>query len=338
MRPSAYSVFKFLSINNGRLDQPVVIQDLLQRIRDCQDLNEIDLMVQDAAGLARSLGGADIWAYTKALAACGFLMDDRGLTEQAALYLSMAVKQGGNHGREFIDLGPLYWVLGHLQYKLRLNDTASESWRLAIDKLTIQLAMIRDQEGALAIRIRHVLRWMNDHKFSTLEEIFEYYLDWFEGHQMGTFFAQTGNKLKNMLEARQYEEADALIKRLDEYMWWVQNRQEQILIQVRLGMAYWQMGNTGQALERLNHAVSSYKLTHRHQEAMARWMLGICEWQMPVSGEDAAIQWDLAYETFTELLYEANVHNEQEQINFYTDILECMRRLILERHHGAEMF
>ncbi len=331
MRSNIWRIFDYLSPVGGRLEVPPEAAQVFGRAQAGIQMEELEQLVQEALSLTRSQSSG---AYGTTLLKSGLLMEQRGFIERAEVYLRLAVK----NGKDLDDLGALHWILGQIQYQIKLNKSAFRNWARATDIFTIERKVKEGQaEDVLVTHYADRLQWMYDERFCTLEEAYYTYLTYFSGRPTGLYFERLANNLMDLLEDRQYEQAHRLIDRLDAYIHEIHRREEQTLIHVRIGMALWQMGSVYQAVDRFQEAIARYLGTSRHQEAMARWMLGIIQWQVPEMERDAGVEWELACEAFHELEYESDRENLQERKLWYQQTGTQMRRLLEQRLEGASL-
>ncbi len=322
-------VYNFLSPNGGGFNHQQDIVDIFDVIRTTANVNEIDRLAQAAITITRGLPAQ--WAATNVYIDCGLILDERGMLAESAGYLGMATKAG----EQFPDFGAVTWTFGNQQYRLRQNECGYRSLLRASDDFAYRLNLGRNpQNGQMHPLKNHYtgrLAWMEDQLICTVEHAYEVFNPFPPGRMVSAAYKRLADRLSILIRCGQFGEARQVIDQLDAHGLHAPNREEQILAQVRCGMALWQMGNQDLAIRRFLNAAGCYTGTLQHQGALTRWMLGIVEWEDPRLEGDAIAQWERACALTERLERRADERNEQVQRLWYAERIQRMGRMIMRR-------
>ncbi len=334
MNTSASALYKYLSISEGIFGYPPEITGILNRIQESCSLDRIEQLAGEALAQAHGLPG--LWALTEAQVGLGLRLDELQYVDKSAVYLKMAAQAGDR----FSDLGALQWTLGNQQYRLRQNEAARWSWMRAIESFqnARNFAAQNKKMPNLVDFFKDRLEWMRDQQFSTMECAYYDCIYRFDaGRPNSTTFETQAMQLQELVRAGQFGEARLVIDRFDAYGRTISQREEKLLIQVRCGMALWQMGNQDLAIQRLHDVAGCYAGTLQHQEAVTRWMLGIVEWEEPELKGDAISHWERACDLFVRLDQQADRRNQQDRRPWYAENVQRMRRMLMRRIKGRDI-
>jgi tetratricopeptide (TPR) repeat protein len=99
-------------------------------------------------------------------------------------------------------------------------------------------------------------------------------------------------------------------------------------ILVECGLAVYEMENYPQALTYMQAAVDIYH-PRTHRQAVARWLLGVVQWQVEPERPRAPLNWEMSIELFEELSMLEDHQGKKDRSKWYEEQLEIMRRAMV---------
>jgi tetratricopeptide (TPR) repeat protein len=99
-------------------------------------------------------------------------------------------------------------------------------------------------------------------------------------------------------------------------------------ILVECGLAAYEMENYPQALNYLQGAVDLYH-PRTHRQAVARWLLGVVQWQIEPERARAPMNWESSISIFEDLSLQEDRQGKKDRKNWYEQQLEIMRRAMV---------
>jgi tetratricopeptide (TPR) repeat protein len=102
---------------------------------------------------------------------------------------------------------------------------------------------------------------------------------------------------------------------------------EEAEVCLRCGEMYFDLKKVEESIKLLQGAVSGYQ-NHRHNQTVARWVLGIVMWEETDDHKEAIIQWKNCKETYRHL---EDYHRfEREKVEWYQKIISEMDQALEE--------
>jgi len=101
-------------------------------------------------------------------------------------------------------------------------------------------------------------------------------------------------------------------------------------ILVECGMAYYQVKNFSNAGSTLRQAAAGFP-PGSHQQAVARWMAGLAQWQVQSERDSAINNWQQSIKDFEELEQQAARRRNSDLTAWYTERIEVMKLALVHR-------
>gem|GEM_PF-1983331 len=224
-------------------------------------------------------------------------------------------------------LGIARWLLGLALMRSQEYEPAHANWSLArgiFSELARQKLKIQDSDG---------VRWYTDKLdllhldlACTAEEANAWLTMWEPSH-LSSAARLLADEIKNQIKRKQfplaYEIGNQLLKvsrnRLD--------GSETAEAWVLIGLAANQMGAPRLAMDYWLRASTSFAPLS-HGQAVARWMMGVAQWQIPQEVTNATRHWRDAIETFTKLQMQADQVNDADRRDWYKTWTPIMRKAL----------
>jgi tetratricopeptide (TPR) repeat protein len=243
------------------------------------------------------------------------------------------------------------WMLGCVLWVMVENVDAYANWyraRQIFQNIYDQLEKeVRDEgENGLTPEEKEALEnkttWYRDRlrelkvdMICTAEEAYTD-LDAHEPSHIGKIPNQFVELISQRIEKRKYAAAYQLMHEMLDLARNSEDFVETGEVYIECALAAYQMGNAFEALQYLRRAVAIFTPRSHHQ-AVARWMLGIVQWQVPPERQNALRSWEEAIENFQELQLQSDHHNQQERVGWYKQRVEVMKIALnnrVTRHFG----
>jgi hypothetical protein len=228
------------------------------------------------------------------------------------------------------------WMLGCVEWALQRNGSAYLNWdgsRKLFEDFIILYNRTPDNEKYDWYQDRWQL--MNADLACTFEEAYTW-LNLFEAIELDSSIIQIRNKMVDDYKQNKYEEVTrqmAVIQRIafsaSDYLVY-----PQVLVDCAL-LAYQMDNQKEEAVRLLKQAMSVFN-PRSHQQAVARWMLGIVEWPDEATGEQAVTHWQQSREIFLDLALNEDRANRQDRRRWYKRTSQVMR-LALEQKINQTM-
>ena len=240
--------------------------------------------------------------------------------QNANRYALVAVKQysSDNHRQAVAR-----WISGQIYWKIPNNNLAFAYWfqaREIFKNLALESAKAGEVEKANWYRRR--LLEMNVELVCTAEELYSW-LDIFEPSKLSKPAVQLIESIANNLENNQYKKVYGLINSLEIISKKSSDYLEVAEIFIESSLALYKMGNLRDAVSVARKAIDAFPPFGHHQ-AIARWILGVYQWQMPTEVSKAVSNWQKALDTFEELTVKADYKNQQNRREWYEKQEEYM--------------
>jgi tetratricopeptide (TPR) repeat protein len=255
-----------------------------------------------------------------ALAQIDFQEDDFIM---AKITLAEAVEgyKKSSHRRAIAD-----WLMGICLMKCQETEAGYQCWRKARENFDGQIKLFRKlKDGA------ENDRWYTQKRdllfvdmACTAEEAYAW-LTLIEPSHLTASARLLTDEIKNKISRKQYPLAYEIGSQLSKVS---RNRLDSVETAeawVIIGLAAYQMGNPRAAVDYWLRASASYAPLG-HGQAIARWMMGIAQWQIPSETTNAIKNWRDVLETFNHLKEKAVRENHVEDRNWYEMWGEIMRK------------
>jgi tetratricopeptide (TPR) repeat protein len=258
------------------------------------------------------VGVNDLRQYPEALmyAAAAQLRRGRALT--SSQHLAEAIRRlPVGHRRTSV----AKYMLGWVQWQMGMTVESKQSWEAAKNDFNAILAWDQEftkqvEQDASVERLLHWQEpyfWLNQWKQTTLD--------------------QEALQLKNILDRKvrrrdptMYQLVDRLVeigrKGID------YEREAEILLEC--GLAVYELENFPQALGYLQDAVNVYH-PRTHRQAVARWILGVVQWNVESDRNNAALNWEMSITVFEELSLTEDHQGNPKRSKWYEEKLPLMR-------------
>ncbi len=246
------------------------------------------------------------------------------------------------------------WLQGILQWRLRDNFEAYESWRLAYEhyvdlsdqsvktraaeKVRWYSKHLHDMAVELAATAPEAYAWLHRYEPSALSNLTLASANQAEGrgslapgHEqldaLMTLVAQIDLEIR---KNQRYATAIQLVEHLKNAALNSPNPGLLPDVLVEGGLAACQMDLPHEAEELLRLAAIHYR-PFSHQQAVTNWMLGIALWQMKGAEDEALAAWRKSIDGFEFLCGEANEKNRQEQFSWYRERAEILKQALQDK-------
>ncbi len=267
----------------------------------------------------------DVLEKAETLVCLAYFWMGQNLPERAQACLTDALeiyqKDLGQYRRQAV----VFWLLGYTEWRLRLNSKACGDWRTAcliFTKLAEDCDDARQPEQAAWYREK--LDEFQRDLAMTPEEALTW-LNLFEPGFLGEDLVELRNQMLEAVNRNDQSLASRLARSLAALASSRPDLDERAEAYLECGLAYYQMQDMRAAVHCIQEAVSLYR-PFSHQQAVARWMLGLAEWQNVDLQLDAMTQWALSLNIFRQLEEEANLSGQRERAAWYRRTIDILSR------------
>ena len=148
---------------------------------------------------------------------------------------------------------------------------------------------------------------------------------------------QLENLITENIHQQRYSDVYALMSDIQQLNQGSTVLYEQAEVFFECGLAAYQMGNLGLAIELLKKTVQNFSpgLGHNHKQVVARCMLGAVEWLHPGLRNQAAMSWRRCMEEFRELKVQTDYANNQARRQWYAERIDLLEAALSERLPGS---
>jgi tetratricopeptide (TPR) repeat protein len=316
------------------------IRDSVDRLKE-RRLSEAESKTEIEPLLTESRNSGDPWEYPEVLVHSAIIEYNNRRLPVALEYLKNAVlKYNGHYHR----LAVAQWMLGFIQWELMENDNANENWKSAREAFLFMEEWYKKRaiESAFATKVTRAalfeegFSWLNHHESSHLTRT---------PRELQTIIAK---RLDDMMKNKNKDKAQdtwiiyqLMYKLVDEtrgstdYM-------ETAEAYVECGLAAYKMGHVGDAIRHLEQAIHHYH-PGTHQQAVARWLLGIVQWEVEGFEDPARLNlqdsfrdharhnWQEAINIFEQAALHAQHRNRIAQAKWYSETLHVMQDALGEK-------
>jgi tetratricopeptide (TPR) repeat protein len=229
------------------------------------------------------------------------------------------------------------WILAMAQWQISQNHGAYTNCSEAKQCFRERARELRDRP--------HFVDWYNEWAWqmdleltAKPEEIYTW-LNWFQ--EETTSLTSSSRQLENFITEnigqQRYSDVYALMRDMQQSSQWSTDIYERAEVSFECGLAAYQMGNLGLAIELLKKAVQNFSpgLGHNHKQVVARCMLGAVEWMHPGLRNQAAISWRRCIEEFRELKVQTDYANNQARPQWYAERIDLLEAALSERLPGS---
>ena len=229
------------------------------------------------------------------------------------------------------------WILGIAQWRISQNhdayrncDAAREFFRRRARELQNR-SHLMDWYGAWA--------WQMDLELAARPEEIYTWLNRFreEPTSLSASSRQLENRITENISQQRYSDVYALMRDIQQLNQWSTVLYERAEVFFECGLAAYQMGNLGLAIELLKKAVLDFSpgLGHNHKQVIARCMLGAIKWLHADLRNQAAVDWRRCIEEFKELMVQTDYANNQVLRQWYAERIALLEAALSERLSGG---
>jgi tetratricopeptide (TPR) repeat protein len=302
------------------------VRERLERLRSMRSsaqetTTEIESLLKD------SQKSGDPWEYPEVLVHSANIEYNNRRLNTARGLLRDAVRAYDGH---FHRLAVAQWMLGFIEWELMENAAATENWRYAREGFSFMAEWYQNRanESAFATKVTRAalfdeaFGWLNYHESSHLTRT---------PRELQTIIAKRLDEIAMNEETAQdtWVIYQLMYKLIDEsrtstdYM-------ETAEAYVECGLAAYQMGHVGEAMRYLELAIHHYH-PGTHQQAVARWLLGIVQWELQGYEDPARRNWQEAINIFEQASLHAQHRNRVPQAKWYSETLHVMQDALEEK-------
>jgi tetratricopeptide (TPR) repeat protein len=291
------------------------LDDLKSEMRSSQEIaDEIGKLVADSRQNEDALeypevlvhGGFIEYINRHLMAAHGFLRDALRIYE-------------GHHHRQAV----IQWMLGWIEWELLEIDSATQRWMSVHDTFSVMGEWYLGQAQKINYGMRVTRAALFEEAFGWLN-IFEPSHLIGPARELQTIMDQ---KLVEMDFSKEAENATWVIYQLMDKLLDETHRSTDIMetaeAYIECGLAAYHMGHMSEAVRYLEMAIHRYQ-PDTHQQAVAKWLVGIIQWDLDGHEDLARRNWHEAIKTFEQNGLNALHRNLSSQASWYTDILHVM--------------
>jgi tetratricopeptide (TPR) repeat protein len=295
-------------------------RDRLERLRSIQRSNqEVNEEIEALVKESRSSG--DPWEYPEVLVHAGLIEYRSRHLNTARGLLQDAVRAYDGH---YHRLSVTQWMLGFVEWELLENESATLNWDAAREGFTNMGEWYQNRTEKSQFETKVIRAALFDEAFS-----------WLNYHE-ASHLSRTPRELQTIIAKRldesQVDDETALdtwviyqlmFKLVDEtrsstdYM-------ETAEAYVECGTAAYRMGHLGEAMRYLELGINHYH-PGTHQQAVAKWLLGIVQWDLEGYEDLARRNWGEAIGIFEQSALQAQHRNRMVQAKWYSEILHVMQ-------------
>lgn len=229
------------------------------------------------------------------------------------------------------------WIMAMGQWQISQTHGAYTNCREARECFRERAREMRDRP--------HVVDWYNewvrqmDIELTAKPEEIYTWLNWFreEPTSLRPSSRQLESFITENIRQQRYSDVYALMREIQQFNQWSIVLYERAEVFFECGLAAYQMGNPGLAIELLKKAVLDFSpgLGHNHKQVVARCMLGAVEWLCPELRSQAAMSWRRCIEEFTDLMAQSDYANHQGGRQWYTERIALLEAALSERLPGS---
>jgi tetratricopeptide (TPR) repeat protein len=269
----------------------------------------------------------DPWEFPEVLIHSAIIEYNNRRLITARGYLKDAVRgYHGHYHRRAVAL----WMLGYIEWELLETDSATQNWEAAREGF-VWMGEWYQNRAIQSLNVTKVTRaslfdeafgWLNIHEPSKLKRT---------PRELLTIISRR-------LDERNLDEENAqdtwviyqLIYKLIDETSTSTDYMETAEAYVECGLAVYRMGHLGEAMRYLELGINQYHpLTH--QQAVAKWLLGIVQWDLEGYEDLARKNWQDAIGTFEQNALQSQHRNRTQQSKWYSDTLHVMQTALDEK-------
>jgi len=215
------------------------------------------------------------------------------------------------------------WMLGYVEWELMENDSATTHWEA-----------VRERFSSMAEWYHALSLKSNFDTKVTRASLFEEAFGWLNQFEP-SHLTRTPRELQAIIEKR-LSEIDFMNEDAQN-TWVIYQLMYKLIDETRVSTdfmetaeayvecgaaAYW-MGHVGEAMRYLEMGINQYH-PGTHQQAVAKWLLGIVQWDLEGYDDLARRNWQEAIETFEGSALNAQHRNRTDEANWYRENLRIM--------------
>jgi tetratricopeptide (TPR) repeat protein len=301
-------------------------RERLERIRDLPRNNE-DIADELESLLTESSNFGDPWEYPEVLVHSALIMYRNRHINTARGLLQDAVRAYNDH---YHRRAITQWMLGYVEWEILENDSATHNWEAAREGFANMAEWYRKraEQSQFATKVsragmfQEVFSWLNQHESSHL--------------------TRTPRELQSII-ARRLDEGLAdeeapqdtwviyqLIYKLIDVTRSSTDYMETAEAYVESGVAAYRMGHLDEAMRYLELGINHYH-PGTHQQAVAKWLLGIVQWELEGYQDLARRNWQEAIEAFEQAALQSQYRNRMVQAKWYNETLHVMQDALADK-------
>ncbi len=281
----------------------------------------IDQVMQDARS------SADPLEQPEALVYCAVAVFYRGRLNTARGYLQEVVRlYDGSIHRQAV----ARWMLGFVEWSMFERELAVKNWQAAHEAIQSLVSWYQELDGSMnadakfarANSFAEAIRWLNE----------------FEPSHLSAESREVVDMINRSIDAaEQRGEAELNTRAVSQLMEKLQAGTEESEDYLETAEAFLECGYSAYRMRHYVEAIRCLRLSARgyhpftHQQAVARWALGIVQWEMEPYWSEAQANWEQAIDIMEELAINARYQNLDERWEWYNDTIETMRNALHER-------
>jgi tetratricopeptide (TPR) repeat protein len=295
-------------------------RERLERLRSIRRSSQ-EIAEEIEALVTESQNHADPWEYPEVLVYSAIIEYGNRHLNTARGFLQDAVRAYNDH---YHRRAVTQWMLGYVEWELLEYEAATQNWEAAHEGF-IFMGKWYQERATKSLFEKKVTR------ASLFDEAFGW-LNYIESSHLTRTPRELQNIISRRLDESGLDEDNAqdtwviyqlMYKLIDEtrtspdYM-------ETAEAYVECATAAYRMGHLGEAIRYLELAINHYH-PGTHQQAVAKWLQGIVQWDLEGYEDAARRNWGDAIETFEESGLHAQHRNQMAQAKWYSDILYVMQ-------------
>jgi tetratricopeptide (TPR) repeat protein len=222
------------------------------------------------------------------------------------------------------------WILGWVEWARSDPYAAYSHWMKARQiYLDLHQQSLEQRQTTRTTFFLECLKEVNIEMVSRVEELYT----WLNAHEPSHLSESSRSLVNGLMQAalignskKVYQQV-TLVEKVghasEDYL-------EGIELMVECGMALYQIRNYLTAANTFRQAAAGFP-PGSHRQAVARWMAGLAQWQVPSERNNAINNWQQSIKDFVELKQQASRNRNSDRAAWYEERIEVMRLALVQK-------